>query len=103
MMPYEGEAMSFQYTEIGGLINKDKYDEASSKIVDLLVQHEVTAAAEGKRAIEARANKAAVARALGVDYRTVTRWVGLLRDKGLDVVKQAEAKLQKMQSQPATT
>lgn len=85
--------MGFRYTAIGALMNEDKFDEAAEALVELLVSAEVERAEKAEQPIEAQTNKAAVARVLNVNYRTMSRWVASLRDKGHDVEKQARAKL----------
>jgi len=86
--------MSFRYTEVGALMNEGDFAKAAERLVDLLVASEVDEAKEAARPIEVKTNKAEVARRLKVDYRTMSRWVSVLRDKGHDVIRQAEAKLE---------
>jgi hypothetical protein len=88
--------MGFRYTHIGKLMNEDKFAEAAEVLVNKLVQNEIATAAEENRPVAVKTNKAAVARDpdLGADYRTMSRWVSSLRDRGHDVIKQAEAKLE---------
>lgn len=88
--------MGFRYTELGALMNTDQFDAAASKLVDLLVDFEVKQSKAQERAIVPQTNKSAASRTLGVNYRTVSRWVSTLRDKGHDVEKQALAKLEAM-------
>jgi hypothetical protein len=86
--------MGFRYTEVGALMNEGKLGDAAEKLVAMLVEGEVEAAKAEKRAVEVKTNKAEVSRKLDVDYRTVSRWVSLLRSKGHDVIRQAETKLE---------
>lgn len=87
--------MSFRYTGIGALLNEDKFADAAKQLVELLVTIEVERAAEAKTPIEVQTNKAAAARKLNINYRTISRWVASLKDHGHDVILQAEAELKK--------
>ena len=90
--------MSFRYTRVGALLNEDKFQDAADYLVDKLVAQEVDAAKEEGRPVQVRTNKAAVIRdkELGADYRTFSRWIANLRERGLDVIKIAETRLEKI-------
>ncbi len=95
--------MSFRYTKVGAYLHEDKFQEACDFLVDKLVKQEVDAAAEDGRPVQVRTNKAAVVRdkELGADYRTFSRWIAALRDRGFDVIKIAETKLEKLVKEQA--
>lgn len=95
--------MSFRYTHVGALLNEDKFQEAADYLVDKLVKQEVDAAKEDGRPVQVRTNKAAVIRdqELGADYRTFSRWIAALRERGFDVIKIAETKLEKLVKEQA--
>lgn len=93
--------MGFRYTAVGALMNEDKFDDAAKLLVERLVQVEVDRAKAAGEIVQAQTNKAAVARMpdIGVNYRTMSRWVATLKDRGFDVEKQAIVRLTGMAKQ----
>lgn len=87
--------MSFNYTQIGALINQDKFGEAAKQLVEVYVEVQFDEAREAGSPVEVKTNGAAVARKIAVNYRTVTRWIAVLLDRGHDVKKQAIAEIER--------
>jgi hypothetical protein len=88
--------MGFRYTELGRMMNEDRFADAAKIFVEKLVEYEINTAATEKRAVKAQTNKAAFSRdaVFGANYRTVSRWATTLRDHGFDVITTAKKKLE---------
>ena len=88
--------MGFRYTELGRMMNEDRFADAAKIFVDKLVEYEINTAATEKRPVVAKTNKAAFSRdaVFGANYRTVSRWATTLRDHGFDVIGDAKKKLE---------
>ena len=88
--------MGFRYTELGRMMNEDRFADAAKIFVDKLVEYEINTAATEKRPGGATTHKAAFARQAGFggDYCPVSRWATTLRDHGFDVIGDAKKKLE---------
>lgn len=87
--------MSFRYTRIGELMNEDKFADAAQALVKELADEQFAAAERTKKPVEVGTNSSAVARKLKVNYRTVTRWIAVLLDRGHDVKTQAKTEVER--------
>lgn len=87
--------MSFRYTRIGELMNEDNFAEAAALLVKELADEQFAAAERTSKPVEVGTNSSAVARKLKVNYRTVTRWIAVLLDRGHDVKTQAKAEVER--------
>lgn len=76
----------FKFNDVGRLIGEKKHEEAKNILVEQLV-------ANGNNQVKA-------AKALGVDYRTFTRWLARLEQAGVDVRKAASAEIEKRAKPP---
>lgn len=87
--------MSFRYTQIGALMNEDNFAEAAKLLVKELADEQFATAERTSKPVEVGTNSSAVARKLKVNYRTVTRWIAVLLDRGHDVKTQARAEVER--------
>ena len=88
--------MGFRYTELGRMMNEDRFADAAAIFVQKLVEIEIKAATTENRPVVVKTNKAAFSRddVFGANYRTISRWTTTLLDHGFDVIGDAKKKLE---------